>query len=232
MKMKKIAITLFAVLLVAADASAQKAFEKGNFIIGLGAGISGYATKSHFEYDMTVWNGSGISTIRMTEDTTDGAVAKVFPLSLEYGVTNWLGIGLRGSYHSFFTAADSTNSNVLPKVKSFDGDLVIGLHFVKTKRFDMPLNISAGISSFSYRSNDPNDNTAKDVGTTFGVELNPRIYFGDHIGMYFNVGYASVSYRSMTFSNSSDPNLNDTDNRIYQLKGSGLNLGLGLLLKF
>jgi hypothetical protein len=179
-----------------------------------------------------VWNGSGLSTIRISEDTTDGAVTRTFPVTLEYGVTNWLGIGARVAYNKFFTAVDSAANNTHPDVRSLDADLVIGLHFIKTKRFDLPLNISAGYSAFTYQSNDALHHTAKDGGLNFGVQLQPRIFFGNHIGMYFNVGYANVSYKSMTFSNDNDSDLNDTDNRLYTLKGSGLNVGLGLIAKF
>jgi hypothetical protein len=232
-QMKKISLILVVCALLVNKMHAQdKAFQKGTFSISVGAGLSGYSTKTHYEHDVLYWNGVGMSTIRVTEDTTDGAVATVIPLTLEYGVSNWLSVGARFSYNKFFTGSDSANSNIKPTVKSLDGDLVIGLHFIKTKHFDMPLNISAGYSSFTYASNDAQNNMAKDGGINFGVAVNPRIYFGKHVGMFFNLGYTSVAYNSMTFSNDQDSNLNDTDNREYTLKGAGANFGLGFIVKF
>nr|MDQ3048352.1 hypothetical protein [Bacteroidota bacterium] len=64
----------------------------------------------------------------------------------------------------------------------------------------------------------------------FGIELQPRIYFGDHVGMYFNVGYAGYSYPSIEFSD--NQNYYNSNNFKFTLKGSGVNLGLGLIGKF
>jgi hypothetical protein len=50
--------------------------------------------------------------------------------------------------------------------------------------------------------------------------------------MFFNVGYAGYSYKNLIFSNNSDSNINDENQMIYKLKGNGLNLGLGLVVKF
>ncbi len=74
---------------------------------------------------------------------------------------------------------------------------------------------------------------AKDNGLNYGIALIPRIYFGDYIGMFFNLGYMGYSYPSITFSNNSDSNLNNDNNKneLFKLKGNGVNIGIGLIVK-
>jgi hypothetical protein len=179
--------------------------------------------------------------VRVKHDTTDAAASVIYPLRFEYGITNWLGIGAGFAYSNYFVGEDTINHTV-PKVRGLDADLLVNFHLVKSKRFDMPVCLSIGYSSIKYMANNPNTNpsylpdngngTAKGKGLNFGLALVPRIYFGDHIGMYFNIGYAGYNYPNLIFSNNGDSNLNDENDLLYQLKGNGLNLGLGVVAKF
>lgn len=236
--MKKIILSTFILSLLSlstfsqvGDAS-EKAFKKGNFTISVGAAAAGYKTEVTQEYDSVYWDGTSLQTVRANSTDSDGAVSVIFPLSLEYGLTNWLGIGARVGYSKYLAAADSTNANVRPKVSSFDVDGLVNLHFVKTKRFDMPLCIAVGYSNFTYKSLDSLESKAKDGGLNMAISIAPRIYFGEHVGMYFDLGYAAYSYPSMTFSNSMDSNVNQTNNQKFALKGKGVTFGLGLMFKF
>lgn len=224
-----LALSLFFVISAVAQ---DKAFQKGNFLIRVGGGFAAYKTKTHNEYDAYGWTGSGFGKIRVKKDTTDGAASLMIPVTLEYGITNWFGAGLRGAYSKYYANADSTNNNTKPTVGSFDIGVMMNFHLIKTVHFDMPLTLLVGYSAFTYKANDPANSMAKDGGYNIGVGLNPRIYFGDHVGMFFDLNYVSYHYPSMQFSNSSNSDLNATNNQVYKLSGNGANVGLGLLVKF
>ena len=252
--MKKI---FFPVILVcfsfsAINAQEDKAFHKGTITIDPSIGFAIYGTKVHAEYDEDYWTGSSIATRRVVEDTTDGAGATIYGLSGEYGVTDWLGIGFRFGYSNYieetqydtvyFTTVPTTYS-YKPKARSIDFGLNVNFHLVKGKRFDMPLCLTMGYSSFKYSQNNPDtdptavDNSgamAIDNGMNYGILLMPKIYFGkaQHVGLAFHVGYMGYNYPSFLFSNNADSNLNDENNWKYKLKGNGFNIGIGLSVKF
>ncbi|HEY0030531.1 MAG TPA: hypothetical protein VGC65_07225 [Bacteroidia bacterium] len=201
----------------------DKAFEKGDITATLGIGVAIYGTKIHSE--------ASYGSIKIVDDTTDGAASVIYPITAEYGITNWLGIGARFAYSNYFEERDSI-SNIKPKVTALDFDLALNFHLVKTKRFDMPIGLLIGYSRFKILSNEPNKWMAVDNGMHYGIMLNPRIYFGDHVGMYFNVGYMGYKYPSLAFSDNTDSDLNDNNNWKYSIKGNGFNIGLGLIGKF
>lgn len=223
--MRKLTFVVAALLLSGNIFSQDKAFKKGNVVVDLGTGFGLYATKTHEEK-------TNLLNIRIAKDTTGGALSVIYPLSFEYGVTNWLGLGARFAYANYLGQKDSTQ-DYKPKITGIDADLLVNLHFIKTERFDMPLRVTIGYSSFKYLANDIADTQAKDNGFNFGVALIPRIYFGNHIGIFFNLGYASYSYPSLKISDNTDSNKNDNDGQDYllKLKGSGANMGIGLVVK-
>lgn len=236
--MKKITLTIAAITVLLTAAKAQdKAFEKGNMTVDLGIGFGIYGTKIHTENTTNVisWNGTQfVSTpTRVKKDTTDGAASVIYPLKFEYGVTNWLGIGARFAFADYFEETDSI-THIKPKVTGIDAGVIANFHLVKTKRFDMPISVNFGYSHFKYLANDNLNSKAVDNGINYGISLLPRIYFGNHIGMFFNVGWAGYKYPSLHFSNSNDSNLNDDNNQDwkYSIKGNGMNIGIGIIGKF
>lgn len=231
--MKKISLFIVLVISFVQSLMAQdKAFKKGDFSIGLGVGMAGYGTNYHEEYDALVWTGSAIVNQRQVLTKAGGAVSVIVPLTVEYGLTNWFGLGGRFGYSKYIANGDSTNNHIVPTVHSIDGDIMLNFHFIKSPHFDMPLCVTVGYSGFSYLTNDAAGDKAKDDGVNFGLALNPRIYFGDHVGMFFNLGYMGYKYPSVLFSNNSNSDLNSSNNETFWLKGSGINFGLGLICKF
>ena len=57
--------------------------------------------------------------------------------------------------------------------------------------------------------------------------MQPRFYFGDHIGMFINLAYVNYSYKNLDFKNTVTqiPDVLD-------LTGGGVNFGIGLQAKF
>ncbi|MDF2436236.1 MAG: hypothetical protein K0Q95_612 [Bacteroidota bacterium] len=220
--MKKITITIAAIAMALNVATAQdKAFQKGNITVDLGVGFDIYGTKIHQEI------------LGLVHDTTDAAGGAHFPLKVEYGVTNWLGVGARFNFSSFIDETDSI-TKTQATTKGLDAGLVLNFHLIKSRRFDMPLSLTFGYSRFIVDGNDVNQTMAKAHGMGYGISLLPRIYFGDHIGMYFNVGYMGYNYKNVIYSNEDYQNLNE---QVWQdakvsIKADGLNMGLGLIVKF
>jgi hypothetical protein len=233
--MKKIN-SLIALIFLAHTISAQdKSFQKGSFVITVGAGFGAYATKYKEEKDTTLysfsWQGIQASKSRISKEKNDGAVSAIYPLMLEYGLTNWLGLGARVAYAKFYANADSSNNYVKPTVTSFDAGLNVNLHFIKSKRFELPLSMNIGYSKFQYLNNFNTYGKAVSNGFNYGFALLPRIYFGKHIGMYFNLGYAAYIYPNIKFSDNTNSNLNQSNNVKAKINGNGANLGIGLIVK-
>jgi hypothetical protein len=241
--MKKIILVFSVISLFVNVSNAQdKAFHKGTINVDLGIGFAVYGTKTHQEYDTKQWNGTSIVDVRIKKDTNDAAASTIIPICVEYGLTDWFGIGARFGHSKYVANADSTNNNIKPSVRGLDADLLLNFHLVKGKHFDMPISLMVGYSNFRYKANNPNtapigssdngDAMAKDNGLNFGIALVPRIYFGEHFGMFFNLGYMAYRYPSIIFSNNSDSNLNDNNNELFKLKGNGGTIGIGLIGKF
>jgi hypothetical protein len=185
------------------------------------------------------WNGSSLALRKesgwFTQTTQPMAAgATIYPLKVEYGVTNWLGVGARFAYSNYIEERDSI-TGIKPKFTSVDAGVVLNFHLVKSKRFDMPISVNFGYSSFKYLSNDAVGGKGKDNGLNYGIGILPRIYFGDHVGMFFNLGYAGYTViRALNFLTIQIQTLNDDNGQdwLYKIKGSGMNIGIGLIGKF
>ncbi len=225
--MKKTILLSSAIVLIISNSIAQeKAFIKGKIIISPSASFGVYGTNVHSEWDYH----DSFQDIHKTDEQNGGAASAVYALNLEYAINNWLGIGGRFGYSKYFTQADSTNNHIKPSVNGWDGGLTLGFHFVKTVHFDMPILLTCGYSHIKYQALNSTDGTAQGGGLNYGIALVPRIYFGNHIGMFFNVGYVGYNYPNLTLSDNTT-NFNNI-NYTFKLKASGANVGLGLVFKF
>nr|MDQ3048805.1 porin family protein [Bacteroidota bacterium] len=151
--MKKIVLMIAAIALILNANAQDKAFEKGNVVVGLGAGLGIYKTKIHSEQ---TYGG-----IKYSDDTTDAAASAIFPLMVEYGVTNWLGIGAKFAFSNYFEETDSISGRKAT-TRAIDAGLLINFHLVKSRRFDMPIVVNVGYSNFKISNNDIYDSQAKD----------------------------------------------------------------------
>lgn len=227
--MKKHILVIIGTVLFMSTIKAQS-FHKGAIVIDLGAGLNISKTTIEEEYNSQIWTGSGLTTVRIQKDTTDASAAAVYPLTVEYGVKNWLGIAGRVALSKYFSGADSANG-VKVDARGIDAGVVFNLHLIKTKRFDMPIGVTLGYSNFKMTSNDALQSKAKDNGLNYGFAAVPRIYFGNHIGLSINLGYMVYTYPNLLFSNKNDSNVNDNNDHEFKLKATGANIGVGLIIK-
>jgi len=101
--MKKVTLTFVAISLFITVSNAQKkAFHKGAVVVDLGIGVSVYKTDLEDAYNGQVWNGTSFTTTRIKKDTSDVSGATVYPLNIEFGLKNWLGLAARVAYSKYF----------------------------------------------------------------------------------------------------------------------------------
>jgi hypothetical protein len=166
--------------------------------------------------------------------TNSQAASKIFNLSVEYAITKWVGIGAKFQYDNFFTGKDTVRDLpnpkdyevVKPTVNGYDFAAFANGHFVKKKSVDMYAGISFGYSSILYKRNSVDNAQASGSGTWLDIHLSPRFYFGEHFGMNVNLAYSTFNYTDLKVQNNSVQPLD-----AFGLKGSGVNLGVGLMYK-
>ena len=208
--MKKI-IFLFAAC-CALHGNAQRSFEKNANVISFGADLGIYNYRS---------------TVASSNTSDNNAAAnKMLNLQYERGILNWLGVGAKVQLCDYFTSTDST-THTKPTVRSIDALVVINAHMVRSKRVDLLGGVNVGYSYLNYSANDMFVSQATGGGATFDVHFQPRFYFGDHIGMFLNLAYVHYTYNNLDFHNT-QTNISD----ILDLRGGGINFGLGLQAKF
>src|SRR5665213_2750800 len=99
--MKKFTLLFIGIAILSSILKAQdKTFHKGLIVVNLGIDVSGYKTNIQDAYNNKVWNGGSFSTIRIQKNSTDGSGAAIYPLTIEYGLKNWLGVAARVAYSS------------------------------------------------------------------------------------------------------------------------------------
>ncbi len=228
--MKKFSLVITIITLFFNSTINAQAFHKGAIVVDLGIAANVSKTAIQDEYNTSIWNGSSISNVRLKKDTTNWSAAMVYPVTVEYGVKNWLGIAGRFAYSKYLSSVDSV-SGAKALVRGLDAGLILNLHIIKTNRIDIPIGVTFGYSNFKMANNDSLQSMAKDNGINYGFSVVPRIYFGSHIGLSLNLGYMAYTYPSLLFSNKNDSNLNNNNDRAFSLKTSGTNIGVGLIIK-
>jgi hypothetical protein len=84
-----------------------------------------------------------------------------------------------------------------------------------------------GYSTMNWEARDQAISGAKGGGLTYDIHIQPRFYFGNHIGMFINLAYVHYAYRNMDFTNTYT-HYSD----ILDLTGGGVNFGIGIQGKF
>jgi hypothetical protein len=211
--MKKI-ITGLVFILFAYDVAGQS-FAKKRIVGGLNFDIGTYNT--------IYW----LNDFPETKEE-DRAGSKIVSLWGEYGLANWLGIGLKIAGSNYFVSKDSL-TGITPSVRSTDIGLQLSWHIVKSTKFDLPLTLVVGSSSFKEDFKTSDHATLKDNGSFSNIVINPRFFFGSKakFGVNLKLGWATYAYKSMDLKN-------DNNNFVdyFTLKSSGANFGIGIQYSF
>ncbi len=194
----------------------SQAFEKGNWNVDLGVDLGIYRTTSTYTTTLPFFG-----TRTLTE--TDGAASTLVPISVEYGLSNKFGIGVQlGIVNYFIDKKDSTDNT--ESVKSVDFSILVNYHMLVTEKNDLMLGLALGGSSVNWINED--DSQFKGTGSYVSLSLKDRLFFGEHVGMIFHLGYTVYNYTNI--KNTSNNNFIEG----FTWKLNGVNFGTGLALKF
>jgi hypothetical protein len=212
--MKKIILVLLA--FTALQINAQS-FYKGALVADLAYGFDIYSVKSHQAYKYNP---------PAPHDTTDGAASTAPSLGLEYGVLNWLGIGIRGKYDTYVTSKDKT-TGIKPTANGGEIGLTVNFHAVRKDVFNLVGGFDVGYSNFVYRSNDIVGTEAYGGGSWFNIHITPRFYFG-RFGISTSINIPFINYPSLTTSNH---NINNYITE-WSWKATGFGMNFGIQYRF
>jgi hypothetical protein len=215
--MKKIAQLVLVVILLSGTAFGQ-AFQKGNVNFDLGIGFGAYSTRS--EFTTPAINILFITIPPTTVVKNDGAASTMVPISFEYGVSNKVGLGVQLGFSNYFIDNEDSTETV-ESVKSVDFAFKVNYHLSNSDKNDLFVGLALGGSSVNWK--DLDGTVLKGGGSYVSLYLSDRLFFSEHFGVLFNLGYTVYNYTEIT-SNDNPSSLKWT------LRG--LNLGTGLALKF
>ncbi len=207
--MKKISLLLF--VFTALNIKAQS-FEKKTNVISVGGdlGLYNYVSK----------------VASNPQSSSNGAFNKMLSLQFERGVRNWLGLGVRVQLSDYLAKKDSI-TNSIPSIKALDGTFFVNAHILRTGKIDLLFGFDLGYSKLNWEARDQFISSATGGGLTYNLHIQPRFYFGNHVGMFVNLAYVNYNYQNLDFKNTRT-NISD----VLDLNGGGVNFGFGLQLKF
>lgn len=193
------------------------------------ASIFGQAMKKG---ETTIAAGIGIGIYKVSMDTdTDGAVARLIPVSAEYSISDRLSIGIAYQQSNYLTNSDSSSN----KSESVKGNLIgakCDFHFLNSEKTDLYIGVTAGYNNLVFKGTDNNDQSFYLSGGGFGYQVNTglKIFFGNHIGIFFGFTYSSYSFvwQKYEIDGQSEPFPDNYSN----LKLSGGEGKIGLVGKF
>ena len=235
-----------AILFINTHAHGQ-AQNKGDINIDVGIGFGLYGTSQSntykIEYDA---NGVPMSS-SSSHDTTDATVSTVIPINIEYGLSEKIGTGLDITYNNYFIAPEDRDA--IENVRAYDFGPKLHYHPLKSDLYDLVIGVGGGVSMIKWNFNGVLDfssgvfstpTSAKGTGIYWNLDIKNKFYFGEHFGVFLNLGYKGYSYPSIGRDNSDleaiinnlpgVSNTKITDDLNWNLNGA--NIGVGLAVKF
>jgi len=208
---KNYGIRLFILLLLTAFLSNTNAqsFERGAIVISAGTNLGIYninfKTKTSAGKDTT---------------TTSSTAALIYPVSVEVGLFNRLGLAAQFGYSKFIVSDSSKEA-----ANGIDVVLKANFHIIKMDRIDVFVGADFGYAHFKYSSNDQSSVSETANGSDLDFTLGARFYLTKHFGIYVNLDIPDYNYKGVLSSDNS----NSLD---FSGKFTGVKLGGGLQLKF
>lgn len=186
-----------------------QAVQKGNVEFSGGTGFG-------------IYGASDNETNNDTAKNNNTAVAGLLDFSFKYAIFKKLNLGFIIERNGF--AHDSSN-----KAHSINVGLDVQYLFVNKDKNVIYLDFAGGYSNFKYI-----DKGSQNWVTSNGLNLQPGIgfkhYFGKTLGFYLQSNYAFYSYDKLVDSNGNV--LKTSNSNDYLIKLSGLNIKIGLSIKF
>ncbi|HTA26482.1 MAG TPA: hypothetical protein VK809_01745 [Bacteroidia bacterium] len=183
-------------------------FQSGSLIVSLTYGFDIYST----QYNQV----NNYLSPPQTISSTGGAASGNVNLGAEFGVTNWLGLGLQGKFDSYLHKSNFQSAN------GGEYGILINFHIIRHLHFDLLGGFDVGGSQLTLTSNDGTNDQVYGSGSWFDIHFTSRVYIGK-FGFSATLYFPSINYSNLT-SNVSGYN----EFVIASLKahGEGLNFGV------
>lgn len=210
-------IILFFIYLSSIQVFSQTSMYKGALVFEANVGVDLYGVTYSYH----------TKNINPARDTTthSAAASSHYNFVLEYGLSQWFGIGIKAKFDRYAASKDST-THATPTVRGIELALVANAHVVHTKHFDFPVGFDLGYSNLNYHLNDVGNNQIYGDGTYFNFHLNPHFYFGP-FGINIYTGVPFIHYANLTSNNR-------TFNQyiLADWRAAGCSLGFGIQYNF
>ncbi len=180
MKNIRAAVVLLSVILN--QVKAQESFHKHALIISADFGGDVYAITEKY-------NVNGYPNLGYT--TTIGAACASYPISVEYGVGKWLGLGLVAKFDNYAIKKDSA-TQYQPVATGFEFGALVNFHLVRKEHLDFFLGLNLGSSSFIYTLDSHNDQLYGN-GAWSDIHAGLRYYF-HHFGINALLSFPNMNY--------------------------------------
>ena len=201
--MKKLILLLVSVILLQ-QANAQS-FQKGSIVIAANYGIDGYRIQEKYT------NKSN----NISKDTTGGAASTNWNLGAEYGLFNWLGVGLQLKLDNYFHDTNTTNDI------GFEAGVVLNIHIIRAQHFNLVAGFDIGLSTLTINYTQDNIQVYGS-GSWVDFHISPRFYFG-RFGLNLNLYFPTINYANLTTNVSS---FNQYIASSWKGNGDGISFGI------
>ncbi|HTA83949.1 MAG TPA: hypothetical protein VK783_13480 [Bacteroidia bacterium] len=183
--MKKIVILLTGLLLTQ-PIWAQETFYSGSVNVGENFGADWESANMQFQGTME--NAPPVHSIKLR--------ASNFNLTGEYGLFDFLGVGLIGRIDNYYVSEDEYIKTV-PSAADEQAGAVVNIHFISQRHLDLLAGIDAGFSQLDYALNDYDIRTLiSGYGTWGDIHATGRWYFGQ-VGINLSLYGATSNYDNL-----------------------------------
>jgi hypothetical protein len=201
-------VTILALLFVCGGLSAQRGHHLGSIVLDVNTGIEAYHTTNR--YTQLTTEGFRDTTVDAEAGNAHGSVG------LEIGIGKFVGVGVRAKTSTFFRSLDAV-MNARGDVSANDLLLMINLHPLPFKRFDLVLGSELGISKLRMDVND--------IYQTMIIYVSPRFYL-KRLGFNLRAALPVFNYDDLAQSQVTGQYL------LSKWKASGLGVSLGVQYRF
>jgi hypothetical protein len=205
--MKKIVVCFSAFIFSFSLTSKAQTFQRGSLIVSASYGFDIYHLQLH--------EVNNYYTPPQTVNTTGGAGSGNANLGAEFGVTNWLGLGVQFKLDSYLHSSNVTQAN------GFEGGLIINAHIVRHLHFDFLAGLNLGASSLTITWNDGYNDQIYGSGSWGDFHITTRIYFGK-FGVSATLYFPTINYNLSSNNEIFNTYIADT----WKASGEGLNIGV------
>ena len=209
--MKRSHVLLAIFLMLWGIVPAQKSFYSGALVISANFGTDGNIANQRY-----------FSASEPQAQTLNGsATASDFNIGAEYGLFNWLGLGIISRVDNYYSQENQITQST-PSEGAMDIGGTANLHLLKWAHLDVLAGYDFGFSHLTYNTNNSIHTTSTANGTWSDIHATGRIYFG-RLGINLCFYVPGTTYTNFKTSNMS---LGDYTINYWKSTGYGASVGL------